>query len=97
MSKCPHCNARWNPSRFLFSLSWSTYKCRECGGLSKFPAWQMTLIAAIIGALGAGIFLPAIRGHSSLWYFVFCLLGMGLFVALMYFFCSLVPLGKDKP
>ena len=41
------------------------------------------LLAAIIGALGAGIFLPAIRGHSSLWYFVFCLLGMGLFVALM--------------
>jgi len=56
----------------------------------------MTIIATIVGGIGAMVGLPALRNQSSLWYLVFCLVGMALFIALMHFFCALTPYEGDK-
>src|ERR1035438_6336031 len=64
MSKCPYCNRRTNPLRWITVTNWTGYRCGFCGRRSRPPLWQSALAGGLGGAVGAGLGFYAIVNYG---------------------------------
>jgi predicted lipid-binding transport protein (Tim44 family) len=96
MSKCPYCNRRTNPLRWITVTNWTGYRCGFCGRRSRPPLWQSALAGGLGGAVGAGLGFYAIVNYGWIGFAALFVLVTTAVLFGMWSFCTLHPMEEKQ-